>query len=61
MLACVDVDYRAAGAVAACVLFRSWSDADSAGELVQAIADVEAYQPGQFYRREMPCLLSVLA
>jgi deoxyribonuclease V len=61
MLACVDVDYRAVGAVAACVLFRDWSDADNVDEFVQAIADVAAYQPGQFYRRELPCLLSVLA
>lgn len=60
MLACVDVDYREEGAVAACVLFRSWSDADSAGERVQAIVRVEPYEPGQFYRRELPCLLSVL-
>jgi deoxyribonuclease V len=61
MLACVDVDYRAMSAVAACVLFRAWSDADSADVLVQTIDNVEAYQPGQFYRRELPCLLSVLA
>jgi deoxyribonuclease V len=61
MLACVDVDYRSSGAVAACVLFRAWSDADSAAEHVKEIAQVEPYQPGQFYRRELPCLLSVLA
>lgn len=60
MLACVDVDYQEKGAVAACVLFRSWGDAGSAEERVEAIARVEPYQPGQFYRRELPCLLSVL-
>jgi deoxyribonuclease V len=60
MLACVDVDYRAGGAVAACVLFRAWGDAGSAGEHVERIARVEPYQPGQFYRRELPCLLRVL-
>lgn len=61
MLACIDVDYRLRGAVAACVLFRDWGDADSAEEHVQSIAQVEPYQPGQFYRRELPCLLCVLA
>ncbi|HEY7427293.1 MAG TPA: endonuclease V [Gemmataceae bacterium] len=61
MLACVDVDYRTDGAVAACVLFRAWDDADSTGERVETIARVEPYQPGQFYRRELPCLLSVLS
>jgi deoxyribonuclease V len=61
MLACVDVDYRPCGAVAACVLFRAWSDSISVEERVQAIAQVEPYQTGQFYRRELPCLLSVLS
>jgi deoxyribonuclease V len=60
MLVCVDVDYRDEGAVAACVLFRGWSDAESAEELVEPICRVEPYHPGQFYRRELPCLLSVL-
>ncbi len=61
MLACVDVDYRGEGAVAACLLFRHWADGDVAGELVRRIDRVEPYEPGQFYKRELPCLLSVLA
>jgi deoxyribonuclease V len=61
MFACLDVDYRPDGAVAACLLFQTWSASDSAAEYVQAIAHVEPYQPGEFYRRELPCLLSVLA
>src|SRR5438046_1855650 len=61
MIACVDVDYRDNGAVAACVLFRDWADAASAAEHVRRLERVEPYQPGQFYKREMPCLLAVLA
>ena len=61
MLACVDVDYHDGRAVAACVLFRAWCDSESAGECVDEIVQVETYQPGQFYRRELPCLLSLLA
>jgi deoxyribonuclease V len=60
MIACVDVDYRVSGAVAACVLFRAWNDESCADALVEPIARVEAYEPGQFYRRELPCLLAVL-
>ena len=60
MFACVDVDYRDREAVAACVLFRAWTDGDSAGEEVERLPQVEPYQPGQFYRRELPCLLAVL-
>jgi deoxyribonuclease V len=60
MLACVDVDYRDHEAVAACVLFRAWADAAGAGEEVEHVAAVEPYRPGEFYRRELPCLLAVL-
>lgn len=60
MLACVDVDYRGGGAVAAALLFRDWTDAAPAKELVARIASVPDYEPGQFYKRELPCLLEVL-
>lgn len=61
MLACVDVDYRPDVTVAACVLFRGWEDATEAGHLVERGPPAEAYEPGQFYRRELPHLLRVLA
>jgi deoxyribonuclease V len=60
MIACVDVDYRGDEALAACVLFRDWADAVSVAELTERITHVEPYHPGQFYRRELPCLLQVL-
>src|SRR5215207_2224861 len=60
VLACVDVDYRDDHAVAACLLFRDWADADPAAELVCRVDHVAEYAPGQFYKRELPCLLAVL-
>jgi deoxyribonuclease V len=60
MIAAVDVDYRDREALAACVLFHHWTDASSCAELTERISPVEDYQPGQFYRRELPCLLAVL-
>jgi deoxyribonuclease V len=61
MLAYVDVDYRDDRAVAACVLFHDWGDEHGAAELVRTIEHVEPYEPGRFYKRELPCLLAVLA
>ena len=61
MIACLDVDYRDAGATAACLLFQDWSDEQSIEEIVIPIDRVEPYEPGQFYRRELPCLRAVLA
>ena len=60
MIACVDVDYRDAGAMAACVCFEKWDDGTSGLESTIDISDVEPYEPGQFYRRELPCILAVL-
>src|SRR5262249_48773023 len=60
MIACVDVDYREAGAVAACIAFPNWEDERAVEEAVIAIDDVQPYQPGEFFRRELPCLLAVL-
>jgi deoxyribonuclease V len=60
MRACVDVDYRDPSAVAACVLFRTWTDAEPAAELIERIDSVAPYESGHFYKRELPCLLAVL-
>jgi deoxyribonuclease V len=66
MFACVDVDYRktdadADAAMAACLVFGAWSDPLEASRHVERVAPVEPYEPGQFYRRELPCVLRVLA
>jgi len=46
--------------VASCVLFHGWDDPTESGAHVARIADVASYEPGAFYRRELPCLLAVL-
>lgn len=60
MIAAVDVAYRDSGATAACVLFQHWSDAAPAFEAACEIAGVAPYEPGKFFRRELPCILAVL-
>jgi deoxyribonuclease V len=60
MIACLDVHYRAAQARAAAVLLDSWTQHTPTASYVTDIADVQPYQPGSFYRRELPCLLAVL-
>lgn len=59
-VACVDVDYRDTIAVAAGVWFRGWETSESEVEVVTALDEVAPYQPGAFYRRELPCVLAVL-
>ncbi len=60
MLACVDVHYRDPGAVAACVLFNDWDASASIEEHVAHVDAVAAYEPGAFFKRELPCVLAAL-
>ncbi len=56
----MDVDYRAAEAVGAGVLFADWSLGSVDAAIVRRIGDVQPYRPGRFFERELPCLLAVL-
>lgn len=60
LLACLDVDYRADMAVAAGIWFRGWAVAQHEAQAVAGFSGVAGYEPGEFYRRELPCLLGVL-
>lgn len=60
MILGVDVAYAESTAFAAGVCFDDWSDAAPSHELVLRIDDAEPYVPGEFYRRELPCILAVL-
>jgi deoxyribonuclease V len=60
MIAALDVAYTARGAHAAAVLFDDWTSPAAVTERCVALAEVAAYIPGEFYRRELPCLLAAL-
>jgi len=61
VIVAVDVDYREKEAVAACVGFAKWTDATAAFErIVRVPGAAAAYVPGQFYLRELPCVLAAL-
>jgi deoxyribonuclease V len=60
VLACVDVSYLDRAALAGCVLFESWTDAQPKDTCVTSLGGVAPYRSGQFYLRELPAILSVL-
>ncbi|MFL6232782.1 MAG: endonuclease V [Thermoanaerobaculia bacterium] len=60
LVVCVDVDYRDSTAVAAGVWFQGWEASKAEVEVVTRLDEVAPYQPGEFYRRELPCVLAVL-
>lgn len=61
MLICLDTDYRDPQAQCAYVLFDSWGAAEPVQVGCVRIDAVAPYEPGAFYKRELPGLLQALA
>ena len=61
MKLCLDVHYEEHAARTACAGFEDWGDARAALELVLLCeSPPEPYEPGQFYKRELPHLLRAI-
>jgi deoxyribonuclease V len=62
MLIAVDVQYAKLAVVTAAVGFLAWSDPTSTLEcVVRTAVTANAYEPGAFYKRELPFLLEAIA
>lgn len=63
MFAALDVQYDEAAqkAASAAVTFDRWEALAPAAEHVAICQDIQPYEPGQFFKRELPCLEAVLA
>lgn len=59
MILALDVHYREIEAKAVGVSFH-WEDAVPIEILVEYIKEVADYIPGEFYKRELPCLMQVI-
>jgi deoxyribonuclease V len=65
-IACIDVGYtesesKPTTAIAACVVINDWRYTSPMSEHVARVDEVQDYQPGEFYRRELPCIRAVVA
>lgn len=56
----VDVYYKNNNACVAGVAFSAWADAEPFAVYSSTITGVEKYVPGEFYKRELPCILKLL-
>lgn len=61
MILAVDVAYAKEKAIVGGVLFLDWTDEKPLKEIVISCAVPDSYMPGQFYRRELPCIAALLA
>jgi deoxyribonuclease V len=60
MILALDTYYKNDKAKTVCIAFQHWTDDQPADVLTEELDHVEAYQPGAFYKRELPCILSIL-
>ena len=60
MIFAVDVDYKNEAARAAGILFSDWSAPEPESTLITIIQNIEPYEPGFFYKRELPCIPALL-
>lgn len=60
MIAAVDVHYFGEVAQAALVAFADWTSDEALLEGIQRVDRVAPYVPGEFFRRELPCVLPLI-
>ena len=60
MIVCFDVDYRENTAHIGGLVFLEWEDAEPFRAYQMVIEGVHDYVPGEFYKRELPCLIQLL-
>ncbi len=60
MFAAVDTHYSADTSRTGVVIFRAWDDAAAQAEHVDDRQGIAPYEPGAFFKRELPCILSAI-
>ena len=64
MLLATDIQYEDTSAngsaVAAGILFSSWIDDECDRTFTKKVTGIAPYEPGNFYKRELPCILELL-
>lgn len=60
MILAVDVQYQENSAQVAGVLFEHWHSVEPRDTLLKVVKGVAPYEPGAFYKRELPCILSLV-
>nr|WP_321221700.1 endonuclease V [uncultured Psychroserpens sp.] len=61
MYLALDVHYKTNYAKSRGITFLTKDDEVSQNIIIEILNDIEPYQPGAFYKRELPCLLAVIA
>jgi deoxyribonuclease V len=60
MILAVDVFYHGSKGNIGGVLFENWNAEKPAIQLTAKIENIAEYEPGSFYKRELPCILKLI-
>lgn len=60
MILAIDVHYEGNSGIAAGVAFEDWNAQSPSKTYVANIENVSEYEPGNFYQRELPCILKLI-
>lgn len=60
MILAFDTYYYEDKAKTVCIQFDEWTSASQSNFYIETLEGVEEYVAGQFYKRELPCILSLL-
>lgn len=60
MILAFDTYYFDGKAKTVCLQFKEWIENENFKVFTEIIENVEEYIPGEFYRRELPCIMSLL-
>ncbi len=60
MILAFDVYYIENKAKSVCIQFDNWADEIPINTISEIIEGIEDYEPGAFYKRELPCILHIL-
>jgi len=56
----VDVQYSENSALTGGILFDAWSSSIASQRLLSQECNIQEYEPGKFYKRELPCIIGLL-
>ncbi len=59
MILCFDTYYFDNKAKTVCIAFKTWTTESDYTVYSEVIEGIEEYIPGEFYKRELPCILSL--
>ena len=60
MILAIDVQYESDFATVGGVIFETWTTSQEFAAYRSQVSGIEEYVPGEFFRRELPCILQLL-